>query len=321
MQWHTPIGYSVNNGKIIVNEEQRETVQQIFTDYDNGTSAVRIAENLKERKVVNANERVAWTHASIGRILENHNYLGTERYPQIIDTELFQRVQIKREQKRKGLSRGTHRPAARERMLFSGVLICGECGEIYSHIQPKKTSSAVAKWKCKNYVYQNKVSCAGGFISDEEVMEVCTEALNQIINNRRLIRNVEETKDRISPRYRELDRQITENETDDLDDMVSLLYQRAAERYKTLEIHATDQYTAEMTEILKDRVPVKEFDEELYHRLIRQIVVYKDNTVDVVFLNGSRLKMEYGKKPVQKGAEYGSENCKKGIDDTTETTV
>ena len=123
MQWHTPIGYKVINGKIEVYEEHRKLVEQIFKDYDSGISAWQIAKSLKGLGVKNANGRVAWTHASIGRILENHNYLGTEYYPQIIEKELFDRVQKRREQVRIEGSRGKHRPEKRERLLFGGVLV------------------------------------------------------------------------------------------------------------------------------------------------------------------------------------------------------
>ena len=44
---------------------------QIFTDYDSGVAAGRIAQNLKGRNICNAKGKVSWTHASIGRILEN----------------------------------------------------------------------------------------------------------------------------------------------------------------------------------------------------------------------------------------------------------
>ena len=85
MQWHTPIGYKVLNGKIVVYEEHRKIVEQIFRDYDSGISALRIAKDLKDRGIKNAHDRVSWTHASVGRILENYNYLGTEDYEQLID--------------------------------------------------------------------------------------------------------------------------------------------------------------------------------------------------------------------------------------------
>ena len=100
MQWHTPIGYKVINGKIEVYEEHKNLVVQIFTDYDNGISAWQIAKTLKENGVTNAHDRVSWSHASIGRIQENYNNLGTEDYDQIIDKELFERVQKRREQVR-----------------------------------------------------------------------------------------------------------------------------------------------------------------------------------------------------------------------------
>lgn len=49
MQWHMPIGYKVVDGKITICEEQRKIVEQIFTDYDRGVAAGRIAQNLKGR--------------------------------------------------------------------------------------------------------------------------------------------------------------------------------------------------------------------------------------------------------------------------------
>ena len=137
MQWHMPIGYKVINGKITIYEEQRKIVEEIFHDYDNGISTLRIAQDLKTRGIYNAHDRVAWTHASIGKILENHNYLGTEYYPQLIDKELFDRVQKRREQIRIEKGRGSHRPDRDERILFGGIIICGECGETCSHIQPR----------------------------------------------------------------------------------------------------------------------------------------------------------------------------------------
>lgn len=57
MQWHTPIGYKVINGKIEVYEEHRKLVEQIFKDYDSGISAWQIAKSLKGLGVKNANGR------------------------------------------------------------------------------------------------------------------------------------------------------------------------------------------------------------------------------------------------------------------------
>ena len=276
MQWHTPIGYKVLNGKIVVYEEHRKIVEQIFRDYDSGISALRIAKDLKDRGIKNAHDRVGWSHASIGRILENYNYLGTEDYEQIIDKELFERV---------------HK---RERLIFSGVLRCAECGCPYSHIQPhSKRVNGIPKWKCKNYVYQNRVSCGGGFISDRQVEEVCTIAINKLIQNPGLTEKYEKKEQQVSPEYRRITSSIADAEDIGADEMTALLFKQASKRYKTLEVRDEDIKAEEMREALVGREEIGEFDEELYRKLIKQIVVYKDDSVRVIFPNNNSIKIGY----------------------------
>lgn len=324
MQWHMPIGYKVIDGRITVYEEYRKIVEEIFKDYDSGISTLKIAEGLKARGICNAHDRAAWTHASIGRILENHNYLGTEYYPQIIDRKLFDRIQERREQVRVEKGRGSHRPGRDERILFGGVITCGECGENYSHIQPhnKKRSGGTAKWKCKNYIYQNRLSCAGGFITDEQVKEVCVSAINRIIQDRKQMRPPAEAEERVSAEYRKAQRRLEEAKTrrkqtgagkmpdgadmapestdaDRLEqiaeqpDIMALIYERAQERYCTLEVRDASFRTEEMLEILSGREELTEFDEELYRKLVNKIVVHKDDTAEVIFLNGSSIRTGY----------------------------
>ena len=295
MQWHTPIGYKVLNGKIVVYEEHRKIVEQIFRDYDSGISALRIAKDLKDRGIKNVHDRVGWSHVFIGRILENYNYLGTEDYEQIIDKELFERVQKRREQVRVEGSRGKHRPNKRERLIFSGVLICAECGCPYSHIQPnhKKERYGVPKWKCKNYVYQNRVSCGGGFISDSQVEEVCIIAINKLIQSPGLTEKYEKKEQQVSPEYRRITRCIEESEDIGADEMMALLFRQASERYKTLEVRDEDIKAEKMRETLAGREEIEEFDEELYRRLIKQIVVYKDDSVRVIFPNNNSIRIGY----------------------------
>lgn len=165
----------------------------------------------------------------------------------------------------------------------------------------------MAKWKCKNYVYQNRLSCAGGFITDAQAMEVCVKAINQIINNKKLIKTVDDNKERISPRYRELNSQIENADFETQGNIKTVLYERAAERYSTLEIKDEKQQTEEMLEILESRIELEAFDEVLYRKLIKQMIVYKDFTVKVVFCNGSSVIIEYGdKSKFRKGEENGS---------------
>lgn len=293
MQWHMPIGYRVKNGKIEIDSEKKKIVKQIFDDYDKGMSTAKIAKDLVERMVENGNGRVSWTHVSVGKILENHNYLGTEYYPQLISNEQFERVQKRREEYRIERGRGIYRPAKQHRLMFSGMLMCAECGGIYSHVQPKDKKRGIAKWKCKNYVYQNKVTCEGGFISDEQLEELCIYAINQLITRPILVTNFAEKAQRVSLQYREIERQLKEPEKLNTDELLRLLLRKAETRYATLEVRDLEIKSKEMEELLSERTEIEEFDEELFRGLIQQIYVYKNNTVKVIFQNNNSLEVGY----------------------------
>lgn len=71
------------------------------------------------------------------------------------------------------------------------------------------------------------------------------------------------------------------------------------ERYKTLEVRDEDIRSEEMKETLAGREEITEFDEELYRKLIKQIkqiLVYKDNSVKVIFHNNNSIKIGYGEE-------------------------
>ena len=275
MQWHMPIGYKVVDGKITICEEQRKIVEQIFTDYDSGVAAGRIAQNLKGRNICNAKGKVSWTHASIGRILENPSYLGTDYYPQLIGEELFERVQCRREKVRTELGRADHRPGRDERILFGGVIWCAECGAVCSHIQPshKKERGGTAKWKCKSYVTGRAKNCRNSFITDGQAKQVCVEAINAVIRNKGLLR-VHRQEEKVSPQYRVLERNLQrmkEEQERTETDLMKLLYERAEERYRTLEVRDGEFRTEEVKNILAGKKELETFDENLYRKIIARI--------------------------------------------------
>ena len=75
--------------------------------------------------------------------------------------------------------------------------------------------------------------------------------------------------------------------------MMALLFRQASERYKTLEVRDEDIKTEEMREVLDGIVEIETFDEELYRKLIKQIVVHKDDSVRVIFPNNNSIEIGY----------------------------
>lgn len=74
---------------------------------------------------------------------------------------------------------------------------------------------------------------------------------------------------------------------------MALLFKQASERYKTLEVRDEDIMAEEMREALAGKEEIGEFDEKLYRKLIKQIVVYKDDSIRVIFPNNNSIKIGY----------------------------
>ena len=92
MQVHTPFGYKIVNGTVMINKLQEQIIQDIYDDYINGKSLYSIAQKLKQEKIKNNNGNTNWTHGAIAKILENKKYLGDNMYPKIIDEKKFMEV-------------------------------------------------------------------------------------------------------------------------------------------------------------------------------------------------------------------------------------
>ncbi len=83
---HTPYGYKIEKGQAVIDESIAEKVRQLFIEFLNCGSMRAAAVKVGIDK----------THSVIGRLLRNEGYLGDEYYPQLIDDELFQKVQEQR---------------------------------------------------------------------------------------------------------------------------------------------------------------------------------------------------------------------------------
>ena len=74
-------GYDIINGKAVVNQEEAANVVDLYEGYLEGLSMAK------------AGAMIPRTQVSIGHMLENRQYLGTDFYPPIVDQKLFERVQ------------------------------------------------------------------------------------------------------------------------------------------------------------------------------------------------------------------------------------
>lgn len=129
---HVPLGYKLENHKLVINPATAHIVQEAFQLYANGESMADICRlfNSKGYRTAKGSE---FNRSSFKSMFKNERYIGVYLYkdiriedsvPPIIDKGLFEAVQRR-------LSKTADAPArgkAKVDYLLSGKLFCGHCG-------------------------------------------------------------------------------------------------------------------------------------------------------------------------------------------------
>ena len=298
MQRHMPIGYRLVDGKIEFDEAKAAVVKRIFSDYLSGSSTFALAKQLTKTGFPNANNKASWNHGSIGKILENVKYLGDEFYPQMIAAEIFEQVQRRRQERCEQLGRSLQPNSANRQYPFTGKLRCGECGEVYrKYIEQCGRTSEKSFWKCKRYIYKNRVCCRCGFLTDKQLEKAFLEAANRILARIQIL-DCKPKKEPIpnNPEFNRLDQRIKELEAEgrySSNELPALIFKRAQALYKTARIDDSEYNTEKMKQAFSGRQLLTEFDEELFLTVIKQITVYADHWLVFEFINGLTMEARY----------------------------
>jgi len=298
MQLHMPIGYKLVEGKVQLDEPKKTVVKKIFQDYLSGVSTYAIAKKLSEIGFLNANNKASWNHGSIGKILENVKYLGDEFYPQMIDTELFNQVQNRRREQCEQLGRSIQPNSMKNQNIFTGRLRCGECGEVYrKYIENCGKKNEHSYWKCKRYIYKNRVCCRCGFLTDEQIENAFTIAADRLRSRIQILdRRPKKDPIPVSSEFIKLDRRIKELEESkqySSKELPKLIFERAKAYYKIARIEDYGYSTAKMKQAFTDKEPLNGFDKDLFQTVIKHITVYADGRLSFEFINGLIIEGAY----------------------------
>ncbi len=303
-----PMGYKMVDGKILIDEEKSKTVKRIYLEYLKGKSLLGIAKVLNEEEVPNANNRINWTHSAVGRILENTKYMGDEFYPELIDKAIFNKVQAKRKQKENQLGRTAQPNSMKNQSLFANKIFCGKCGEPYrKYTEHSGEASEMSRWKCKKYIFKNRVLCRNLFYTDEELKAIFISAVNQLIKNQRLLDKPRKKElPKISKELRDIENQIHQFEEDEdfsSKELVVLIFKRAELVYITSQIENYEVQTQKIKDLLIGQDLLMEFHEELFKAIINKITLYQDGKVETQFINGLIISeiLEYKRKDEKNG--------------------
>lgn len=200
------LGYDKDEfGKIIIHEEEANTVRMIFNLYLAGYSVNEISKHLMENKMVNGRGEVKWQPYTINYLLTNEKYCGdailqkrvtidylshktvvntgqapqyriSGNHPAIISKEIFEMVQTLKQER--GSQKASNRHA--HRFLLSGLVYCGQCHrKMYrTHYNPE-TSYARIVMSCKNNP-QAKCQCSNTPIDNELLEKLSAHVMKQL---------------------------------------------------------------------------------------------------------------------------------------------
>lgn len=149
---YIPYGYTMENGDIVIEQNEAKTIRYIFETYIAGATLKDIADRLTAQRVVYSEKNTEWNKARVMRILDNLKYLGDDTFPQIIDEGLFA------EAARQKTARQRTTPADTEQEIhvLKGYIVCGKCGCVMKRRVEKKCKYK-ERWYCSNPDCDNNV--------------------------------------------------------------------------------------------------------------------------------------------------------------------
>lgn len=174
-------GYKFENGNIVADKSESEIVNYVFTKYVNGLSLLKIANLLTQKGIEYLPNQVNWNKGKIKRIIEDKRYLGDDKYPKIIETDIF--IQANSSKAERDTTKNTKRTSYIYKLNMP--VICSECGgQMRRTHHPKLT--VTERWIC--------TECGQSTgIFDEELISKITDNLNYLIHNPTLIKSNSES--------------------------------------------------------------------------------------------------------------------------------
>ncbi len=284
------MGYDKDeNGNLIVNEKQAKIVRRIYTDYLDGKGPNRIAKELEEEGVLNWNGKPKWYESSIRKMLSNEKYKGDallqktytvdflskkrvenkgeipqyyveESHPAIIDKEIWEAVQLEMERRRAFAEKYNiiKLDYATIDNPFAGRVICGQCGSTFGRKVWNSTDERLRRivWRCnRKYEIKGKKGCENKHIDDKILYQAFINSFNAMIEN----------KDYFIGKWKE-----------------HLISDNLLQRYKA----------QQFIKIIEDEDLIKEFDINLFFRIIEKMTVLEEDKIIITLFEGTEIECE-----------------------------
>ena len=270
-------GYKMANGEICTEPLERQAVEMIFKEYISGNSLKTIGRELNERNVeYYKNEPAIWNASMIKRIIENKSYLGTWKYPQIIEQDIFDKANQIKSQRANNISIVPDRMKA-----IQNLIVCKECGK-------KLFRNYNGTWNCK----AQRCRRFSYSVTDQMIESYVVDTLNAVI----AAPGIPEPFGRISTyspnshvkrQQNEINRLI-DTKNIDYEKVVNEMIKLAQIKYDCCSYNEKAQQTENLKSMLIGHDPLDESDMELAANCIKRITVDHYGMICLELINDIR---------------------------------
>ena len=184
-----PYGYTIRDGRTIIERNEAQVIQDIFRNYIEGATLKEIAEDLTSRNIPYTERTSVWDKARIARIIDNARYTGLDEYDQIIDRDTYTEAVNTKIARQRGVNERANGAVG----TLRNRVRCASCGSLMTRkVSPGKDKSV--SWKC-----QNNDCGLEAQITDADLLDKVTILMNRVIENSGLLIPEHKGKERLSP--------------------------------------------------------------------------------------------------------------------------
>ena len=212
------LGYEKGpDGNMQIVEEEAKVVREIYAMFLDGKTPSGIAAALTKRSVPTPAGKATWQASTVKSILSNEKYRGDallqktftvdfltkkakvnegeapqyyveNSHPAIVSAEVFELTQVELARRRQ---HGRHTSAT---TVFSGRLVCGECGAYFgSKVWHSTDAYRSVVYRCNRKYEQKGKPCSSPHVREEEIKAAFEKALGMMLERRSEIFSAYET--------------------------------------------------------------------------------------------------------------------------------
>ena len=336
------LGYTKDeNGRLVIDPDQAEVVRRIYREYLDGYSTDKIAAGLECDGILTGAGNPRWHTSTVAKILRNEKYMGdallqktyTVDYlskkriknngimPQyyvendheaIIPKEIFMRVQDELVRRRLvKVSPNGRKHGFSSNHVFSQMIVCGECGELFRRVHWNNHGCRSIVWRCVSRLQPASVICHARTVNEEVLKNVVVQAFNELLGSRSTYqKRLRDNLARVLCGYEdeqalEIDKRLAELQQDlinhasrkeDYNDIADEIFRLREMKQKNFTDTAVrDEQVKRINElnefIEQQDSELTEFDESLARRWLKEIVVW-DDRFSVELKSGIKVDVE-----------------------------